>query len=707
MTHPSRISLTESIIAILVIGLALWTLLTHAIGFLFNGNFITLSLWSWLVPAAIYPVYRFIYAPVTHQEPILTEKKIPLDWHQFAIAVALVALYEFSDYLFPAKRLYLFWILALFFLGRAWLATRTEENPAPGLPVKNRTETMLFGLLIASIVLVTLVAHRPDQDDQYYSNIPVTTLEYPDTPLLSQNGMIWSEGKTTWLPVDRLPSYELLVALVASFTNAEPIAISHLFFAPLFAAWTLLIQALVLRHLVPRYWLAALLVTVFLLLAIGGETRAGYSVFAFVQLHFGKSLLFSAMAPLLVLFGLRFMQTGQRRDWLLLFISQIAALGCSSSGLFVAPVAAGLGLAATWKGDWASTKRLLLGVVASGYPLGIGLIIIGTTTAIITDISWTPLPLENNFSKVFGAGTNLWLYLLTLIGAWTLMTDPWLRRFLLGISFIFTAFFLNPFLYPIFSQYLTGPMTTWRLNFAIPLPIMASLLVLALHRSLNPPPLFLAVLTVLLLTFFPQWRGFWSQPFSLVACIVILLMFTQQTTGFRPTIALLTLMVTLTSLTHLNLSTRAKYTTLAAPRTQIHFPQIKAPPLEFSVAQQVIKLAPTGKSALVPEKINVWVPTLRHNPRLVATSGNYLEQLKVGLEPQALERRLMLFDYISGSKRPADAPWQLTNALSFYKIGILVSHQENPWLAEIDTILQAAGFQKSSQNGYLFWVNPF
>lgn len=708
-----RPSWIESVLAIMLVGLAFWTLLSHAVGILFSGNFSDLTHWSWVVVLCVPLVYRLIYSRDGPDEPVLFSPGVqePCDWHQFAIAVGLVAVYELGDIYFPNSRLHLFWGLAMLFLGRAWLVSRVREVKFQVLPGLTRTDTILVGLAIVGVVVVTLIAHRPDPDDQYYSNLAVMTLDYPDRPLLSWNGMIWGGDRVAWLPVDRFPSYELLVALVASWFAVEPMVISHLVFAPLFAAMTVLAQGLLLRHLVPDYWLSALMVCLFLLLAVGGETRAGYAVFAFVQLHFGKSVLFSVILPLLVLFGLRFMQTGRRRDWLLLFIGNIAALGCSTSALFLAPVATGLGLVASWRADWFGSRRLFVGLIGSAYPVGLGLVVMLATVKAVESTSWKPYSVINSFSKVFGEGVHLWLYLVALIGAWTLMTDPGLRRLLLGMSCFFVGIFLNPFLYPIFSYYLTGVTTTWRLSLAMPLPAMASLLVLVLcvswtkDRSLpSSKVVLLTVVMLLVLSNSSFWRGFWSQPFSLAVLAMFVLVLNRSTSRFRPIVVWLTLTVMLASLAHLYFGSQAKLTTLALPRTRLHSPGLKVDQPEFAVAQTTARLAPRGYSALVPVDIGVWLPTQRQHPLLVALAKVYFVQVSGGLEPGATQRRVALLDYVSGIRRLDEAPRQLTEAVEFYKIGIVVSRGDNAWLQEIGSALGLLGFRELQQDGYFFWV---
>ncbi|MBF0179704.1 MAG: hypothetical protein HQM03_06730 [Magnetococcales bacterium] len=710
MPHPSAHSpsLTEAVLTLLLIGLAAWTLTVHGL-VLADGNFHDLQHLAWLAILPVYPLYRLIHAVPVTTPPPQEPRPAPCDWSGFAMAVVLVAIFEWSTPYFPNSRLHVFWLLSSCFLGWNWLMQRddTEIGLRP-LPM-TRQEGMILGLLIIGVLLVTLCAHRPDPDDQYYTNLAVTAMDHPERPLLSWNGIIQGAEHAAWLPVDRLPSHEMLVALAAHWLGMEPIAVSHLLFAPFFAVMTVLAQALLLRHLAPQAWLTALLVEIFLLLSLGGETRAGFAVFSFVQIHFGKSVLFSALLPLLLLYGLRFGQTGSRRDWLLLFCGQIAAVGLSTSGLFLAPVAAGLGLTANWRPDWTATRRLAVGIAASLYPLAVGALLARAMSASMATMGWEPLSVMNNFSKVFGEGTHQWFYLLTLIGAWSLMRDAGQRRTMLGLSLVFTAIFLNPFLYPLFSQHLTGAITTWRLNFTIPLPAMAALMTLALAGARErdgtmpaPWPLFMLLVVLLLLSFAPQWRGFWGIPLSIAVAAGGIVLAWRRLPG--PWFALLILAVLLASLTHLSFPPSGKRTPLASPRTRMAWPGIKASQPEFSVAQRVVALAPTGKSALTPIHISTWVATLRHHPRLVTITNAYLEQVANSLEPNALQHRATLDDYLSGTRRAEDAATLFQEAIDFYDVGIVAVRQNTPWLPEIDALLTTHGFRQSQSEKYLFWV---
>ncbi|GAB0057656.1 hypothetical protein SIID45300_01988 [Candidatus Magnetaquicoccaceae bacterium FCR-1] len=715
----------ETLTLLPLLGLALWTLLAHGIGLFGQGNFHDLTRWAWIPLVATPPLWlalrnRTRHTPLPSPVPAPHPPR-PVDWTSLTLAAALVALFEFALHPFPNGRIHLFWMVAMLFLGHAWWTMRDQPGvePAPPAPLR-RAEAWLFALLVIAAVAITAMAHRPDPDDQYYSNLAAMTLDHPDRPLLSWNQMVWAETELRWMPVDRVPSVELLVALLASLLDREPIWVSHLLLAPLYAAWVVLAQTLLLRHLAPNHWLAALPITLGLLLLAGGEFRASPAVFAFVQLQFGKSLLFSALLPVLLWSGLRFAQTGRTRDAAWIFLGQIAAVGCSSSGIFLGPVATGLGLAANWRPNRIATLRALLGVLACAYPLGLGLSMRHATVDAMVNTAWQMPDMAQSIHYVFGKGPHLWFYLLVLTGAWATLSDPRLRRTLLGLSCVFIGLVFNPLLHPLLTEHLTGPVT-WRLFLTMPMPLLGALLLhaIALPRPESQPgatpripamesrlPVVITLICAgtILLSFLPRWRGWWGDPFAPTIALVGLALIVRFIPRFRFGVGVLALITLLATLAHLTTDGQGRRPPLTPPRTRIERPDIKAPRLEFELALAVVGQTPPDHSALVPRALGVWVTTRRHHPRLVAVERSYMNQLADFLTSEEREGRLELLDYVEGNKQPVKGKEKLTAAIDDLRIGLVVIQGTTPWRAEIEEILGARGFEPSEREGYRFWI---
>ena len=58
-------------------------------------------------------------------------------------------------------------------------------------------------------VAVTLVAHRPDEDDAFYLNVAVSAIDFPEAPLLHYDGMHGEVGLPILETHYRAQSYEL------------------------------------------------------------------------------------------------------------------------------------------------------------------------------------------------------------------------------------------------------------------------------------------------------------------------------------------------------------------------------------------------------------------------------------------------------------------------------------------------------------------
>lgn len=701
-----------------MIGFALWTVLAHVIGFVFEGNFYNLSQWAPWILLAAYPLYRWTQYPGSRHA--LPQPSPPLtgsvDWYHLGVAVSLIALFEYSFSYFPNNRLYLFWGGAIFFLGREWLASCRDDG-VPVLAPQSITKRDAFFLFILTLLVTGIILNivRPDSDDQYYSNLSVMTVDNPHRPLLSWNNLVWTAEPSRWTPVDRVPTWELLVAWVASLLNLEPITVSHLVLGPMCAAWVVLVQGALLRHLVPRDWLSVLPVVIFLLFALGGEIRGSHSVLSFVQIHFGKAVLVSAVLPLLLLLGLRFSMTGDRCNWVLMLLGGIAATGASSSGLFLAPLTIGVGLLANWQPTLPFTKRVLLGLLASSYPLFLGVSLQYSMIQFMTSIAWSAYSLEDNFRRVFGNGPHMWLYLFGSIGSWTLVTDRRVRRTLLGLSIVIVAILLNPWVQPIFVSYLTGPTTTWRINLIIPLPILGALVIVyfsgLIARNVHAiPPLhsFLLVSVLLPLMFVRSWRTFWSTPFALALVIFLLLMMDPWLGRIKQKAIYVVAMISfLASAAHLFMGEMRRMAAISAPRTHWEWAALKVPADVLPLARRVVDLAPDNRSALLPAEMAPWVPVFRNHPRLTTNSIDYLQQIERYLEPEGVQRRTMLYQYISGRERPGvDVQKFMSDSIRLYQIGIIVVTPGNPWREEIENILRTLHWKKNEEQGHSFWVQP-
>jgi hypothetical protein len=272
-----------------------------------------------------------------------------------ALALAVLAVASFAI----LRSYALLWLLSLAALGATLaliaLPAKSQTTPQRALDRvderRHRTRDWVFPLsLTIAAALITLLAHRPDADDSLYLNVIVTSLDFPGEPLLLKDGLHGIPQLPLAYVVYRAHSFELLNAILARFSGLSPLAIYYLLLPPVFAALVIAGQWTLLRRLNPSLALPALGVT-FAVMLLWGDTHWSPGNFAFVRLHQGKAIFASAMVPIILFYALRFSERGDARSWTGLFLAQVAAVGLSSSAVFVAPATAGLALIAGWQRD--------------------------------------------------------------------------------------------------------------------------------------------------------------------------------------------------------------------------------------------------------------------------------------------------------------------------------------------------------------------
>ncbi|MEM8993898.1 MAG: DUF6077 domain-containing protein [Acidobacteriota bacterium] len=499
---------------------ALWTLSSHAV--VFAGGSLRTLLAVFVAVVFAYGGLRRILrrrlrprdaAPAT---PTPNPWALPPRLRWLLLGVGFVPALLFSD----ADRFVVLWlaVAAVLAAGLAICWTRPSPaadgappEPAAVSPLESRG---LFALGLAAAALA-LVAHAANLDDAFYVSLSVQAVEEPGAPLLDGDPMHGVDGLPLYIPIYRVHSLETLVAAVAYLTGVPPLPIFHLLLAPLGAFLVPIAHAVLLRRLLPRHWLAATAVLV-AVLAAPVETVRWYGALALFRSWQGKSLFLAVATPLLYAAALRFAAHPTRRRWLGLAAAQVAAVGLTSTAFFAAPVAAGLGLVAGLKHSPSSLRTLLLGVLGSGYLVGLGLALKGSVVA-----SVNPPPelspqerIHEVFTLIVSADNPLlWTVVFAAVAAsWVAAPAGLARRFALVVPLGAWMVFINPYLGGWVMAHVTHRQH-WRSMWTLPVPLLVTLLLLApllWHR--RPETLRLRVglslgLTALFLAFVPATYG--------------------------------------------------------------------------------------------------------------------------------------------------------------------------------------------------------
>jgi hypothetical protein len=247
--------------------------------------------------------------------------------------------------------------------------------------------------------------------------------------------------------------------------------------------------------------------------------------------------------------------------------------------------------------------------------------------------------------------------LLAFLRAWTVLATPTSRRQLLVIPLEFLLIPLNPLLEHFIATNVTSPQTYWRVLWAVPLPIMLTVLIIGSIQKIVD-------------RFFHRFR----RVVLTVALLLTLMLLAQNTTLDKEN------------------------------RTVLNFPGLKVPPDEYAVARTVNRLTLPNTTVLAPEAVSVWIPTMLKHPPCVSVRSIYFGPIKNYLGKREAKRRSTLQSYISGTFREEAASAVLSQSIADLCIGTVVVPRNLAWKNEIATILNTFGFTSSLIAEYEVWT---
>ena len=644
---------------------AIWTVCVHAI-VVTHSSFDTLLRWlPWAMLAAVLLIFAWSRRLEKHHEAapvalpgngaftanrdggiagLLGEKP----WLVLAFSVFWVGL------LFVGLPYSIFWWTALVAMAVTWVSTLRKFGPtAVAVPKQSNAGWIVVAAVAIAAVCVTLFTSRPDPDDAFYQSIPATLLRFPHQPVLLHDTMYRLGNLPLLLPVYKVGSYEVLIAVLARLTGISHLVIAYLILPAVFAVLAVLAWARLLKLMVGDRWPAALVILLLCVLALG-EAHQSYGNFAFVRLFQGKAIFATVMAPVIASCAIEFSYRASFRNWLLLFVAQVAAIGFTSSALFVAPLAAGLALMSGWSPNGAATRRLVCGVLASSYVFAVAGFLMVATRGGHGFVSAAPMPpMLDLIERTWGLWSTA-LLLVSLLAAWAWIDEVRGKRYALAAGLFFLLGVLDPYTSRFVADHLTGTSSYWRLTWALPLPFMTA-----------------AMLEGLLARIVQLKR----RVVVVAACSVLLAL----AVGFG---------------LHSGTLRSANYVTLGMPGLKVYS-------TEYPVARKVVQEVPEDGVVLAPELVATWLPTFVHHPKLLAVRAVYLDGTFGKLEGS---KRLALMQYISGVAQTTHSASEFDAALDHYGLTCAVVLHAASWRAQIDTILQQHDWRRIDSGAYDVWV---
>jgi hypothetical protein len=553
------------------------------------------------------------------------------------------------------------WIMLGHFVLLALL--RWKPVASISLPNSNANHEAATWILAAICALIALCAHKPSADDCFYINLSVGAADNAAQPLLKWDTMHGVADTPILLPAYRVHSLELMMAALSYLSGIEAINLFHLLIPAVGGLFCCLAWARLLRLLLPSVWIWVLIAVISIYLCVGGPPQ-WFSYFSLVRLYQGKSLMVCACIPLLIAYAVEYMCRPSLRAWILLAACQVAAIGFSSTALWLAPTIVGLTALSVMPLSGQVPWKTLLGVIASSaYILAAGLVfvILLKTQAELPGLRAAPdRPLMALIDLVLGKGLLRDACLATILLAWFFCPTALSERFCIFYPLCALLTVLNPYLAKTLIENVVGGPTYWRTIWVLPVP------------------LFLAIAVSAPMIAWQKGRFRWLRTLGYFLGITILAVFIAPYSPFS----------------------RENH------GAEIHWPGKKVPP-EYAIAAQIVRLVPRQACVLAPISVSTWIPTFHHHPSPLVTREHYMFLLDAA-NPGESGRRLALEAYISGWKRTENSPKQFIEALHDLSLQLVCVNRSCNWLAEIRTALDSAGFTHSYEDKqYEIWVrNP-
>jgi len=511
-----------------------------------------------------------------------------------------------------------------------WWLTRQEYSPPQSKAAiseviatfSGRSGAWLLAAFTFVAVVVTLAAHRPDLDDSSFIQIAAQTLRHPELAPLTFDASLGFILEPFRFAPYRLASYETLVALLAGWTGLDILTVYYLLLPGLTAALTIGVAYLFARWFLPSG--PALLATgIFLLIIlVWGESNLAYGNRVFVRLFQGKGLLIALTTPMSVVAGLLLLRRPSPWNWIFLALSQVAAIGVSSSGLVCAFATTALILVTAIRRDvWAVV--FASGIVASTliYPVILG--------AWLKFFSGMPLSERGSYFPInssLGLGLREALALTALaLGLGALRVSIQKREYglLAGAALALT---LNPWLSELLSS-LSSRNMNWRLAWAAPMPLL-----LAVAFAAVISPLFWIRPLIKKISLFSSFTG--------VAALILFL-------------------------------AAARWTLADFNNVTWSWPSAKLPAeynLAKNISNEISNFTSTGY-VLADTEIGAWMPLVAPDLKLVMPGHTYPIMLKPVLSKSEFDNRMQLFNAINGQEVDLHSTVKL---IKNYKIGTMV-----------------------------------
>jgi hypothetical protein len=534
-------------------------------------------------------------------------------------------------------------------------AVQRTDPSGEGAVHRGLSEGLILLILILFAVTLTLVVNKPNLDEPYYVNMAVGVAENPGLPLLKYNAMYNVPSLPVFVIPYRYHSVEALAGTLSFVSGIPAIYILHVGLAALAAVLLILAYSLLFRLLDGRRTAAAVALAVVVLLC-AGSSRESLGNYAFVRLFQGKAVYAAVAVPLILYFSLFYARRPSVARWILLQAAVISGQGLTSSSLFVTffPVVLGL-LAGFLPRIKTSLVPFLAGCASLIYTTALTIKLEGdfgaNITRMVRDSGGLDL-LMGNMNVFFGNTRWMVVSLLVLGAGWLVLRPGPARRLAILLALSSAAVVFNPLWLNLIPA--LRAVEYWRLFWALPLPLLIPLVLLA--------PL--------------DWQRL-KPRLRTALCLVAVLAF-----------------VALLGRDHV----------LRRSNARLGPPGLKVDPT-YSVVRALGKAVPPRSTVLATDEIGVWLVTLQPQIfalRVRAYDFNELEKMR---GPEEIKWRETLLAYITGLVRDPKSADTFEKGLDRYAVAGVCFSRKLPWRREVISILNRTGFiHQATERNYEIWV---
>jgi hypothetical protein len=562
-----------------------------------------------------------------------------------------------------------FWVSTLALLGFAAVVFLLSEQPFSAAAAGGRGRECALWAMALVCVVVALAVHRPDYDDAFYVNVAVAAAESPDQALFAGDTLHGVKNLPLHMPAHRIHSYELWNGALSYLTGARAIYLFHWLSAALFAALVALAHAKLFRQLTPRVWPWAVAALLVVLIGVG-ETHRWFGNFSLVRMWQGKAIFLFVFMPLVYSYAIAFALRPTIARWLLLAAAQTAAVGCSSTAVWAAPVGALMAMCCVLRPTPSGLLRLAIGAMTSSYVITIGLFLKRDLQPMLAPMleehasgSEFGSRIESALRLTLGDGNLLIFGIAAMLLAWALSPRGLAQRFAIALPFAAWLVLLNPYMDGWVSANVTGP-SYWRALWSLPVPILMVLVLIA--------PLHIGRFQKLRI---PSRAAF------IAACVAFLV--------FVPEFSAI--------------SERNEGAGNVGIR--IGRPRLKVPDDLYRWASALNEAVPEGSNVVAPPDIGMWLAVMHHRAYPLQVRKLYLVRQRENLGDEDVKLRALMTQYVGGgAEQVPHASAHFEKGLEKYDIrGVLLRNAGRA--VEARRILEKNGFTREMRAiDYEIWV---